>query len=94
MEVPRARSRRPWPGGPEQVWRFMRQERHKSQWNAGWGVGHQDGLQDSRTGNPRLVAESRPQEDWHRGYLAGYHEGYDEGVKGGGKVDHVGGSAG
>ena len=59
----------------------MRQERHRSQWNAGWGLGHQDGLQDSRSGNPRLVAETRPQEDWHRGYLAGYHEGYDAGLQ-------------
>lgn len=56
-------------------------ERHSAHWNAGWRVGHQDGLKDSRDGCARLVAESRPMEDWHRGYLAGYHNGYDAGMQ-------------
>ena len=55
----------------------MTGERHSAAWNAGWRIGHQDGLQDSRERSPRLVADSRPQEDWHRGYLVGYPEGYD-----------------
>ena len=56
-------------------------ERHRAQWNAGWRIGHQDGLNDSREGCARLVADSSPLEDWHRGYLAGYEDGYDAGLQ-------------
>lgn len=49
-------------------------------WVAGWRIGLSDGLQDAKQDSPRLVADSPPMENWHRGYLAGYHEGYDAGL--------------